>query len=552
MFFTWHVKMIRAEQRKRILQIINCNSQPSDESNLTWKVLIYDDRGASILASVLDFSSNLAEYGVTFHSSIKSKRTSIQDVPAVYFIEPNEENVLLILKDIKENVYDHFYINFISHISSDRLRDFAKEVAKISDGRSIGGIFDSYLDFTSRDDRRIELFDNDSFFEKLYGLKLQDSDLEVACENISDRIISVIKTCNQVPLILAKGELSKICAEMLSKKLQPILNILKNDNRPLLILADRSLDFVTMVHHGASYNALIDDLLEIDDRNGLLIGPKKRNSIFFNEDENVSEFKINKEHDHFWKEHCHKSFDYTLSQIKNYVQNFTNDYQSIENDVNAAIINMGELKSKRESMETHTKLCSQILALIQERKLDQLYHKEIECITNSSFKSVDKVFDISTLNSNDDKIRLLTVAYMTNSISDNDVEESVKGAEISFLKKFSGFKTFSQKGSSFFSSVAKRFTKNENILSRMPIAECARKALNGDDNVFDSVINLQQNVPVVRKNAIVIVIGGGCRNEFDGFEMLNDEKGSEGIEVTYGCTSFLRPDDFIHKLANLS
>ena len=52
----------------------------------------------------------------TLHMMIGAQRESIQDVAAIYFVSPTEENVELIAKDVSQRLYDSFHINFSSSV----------------------------------------------------------------------------------------------------------------------------------------------------------------------------------------------------------------------------------------------------------------------------------------------------------------------------------------------------------------------------------------------------------------------------------------------------
>ena len=55
-----------------------------------------------------------------------SERGEIPDVPAVYFCQPTEENLIRIGQDFSENLYSSYYLNFISPISRQKMEDLAQ------------------------------------------------------------------------------------------------------------------------------------------------------------------------------------------------------------------------------------------------------------------------------------------------------------------------------------------------------------------------------------------------------------------------------------------
>lgn len=46
---------------------------------------------------------------VTLHLNINSERSQVEDVPAVYFVEPTEANIAKIAEDLSKNLYESCY-----------------------------------------------------------------------------------------------------------------------------------------------------------------------------------------------------------------------------------------------------------------------------------------------------------------------------------------------------------------------------------------------------------------------------------------------------------
>ena len=54
------------------------------------------------------------------------KREPIKGVPAVYYVEPTEENIRRIVRDCSAPIYEINYINFSSSISRELMTSFAQ------------------------------------------------------------------------------------------------------------------------------------------------------------------------------------------------------------------------------------------------------------------------------------------------------------------------------------------------------------------------------------------------------------------------------------------
>lgn len=60
--------------------------------------------------------SELRKNGVSLHLLLNERRESISGVPAVYLVEPSEENIRRIIQDLSTTVYELAYLNFTSAI----------------------------------------------------------------------------------------------------------------------------------------------------------------------------------------------------------------------------------------------------------------------------------------------------------------------------------------------------------------------------------------------------------------------------------------------------
>lgn len=123
---------LRDMQIAAILRMLFLNEKNVDpnleeafnDQELQWKVLVLDVKSTAIISSVLRVN-DLLKAGVTVHSLIQQRRAPLPDVPAVYFVSPSQENVNLIVEDLKEDKYSDFYVNFTSTLDRELLEDFA-------------------------------------------------------------------------------------------------------------------------------------------------------------------------------------------------------------------------------------------------------------------------------------------------------------------------------------------------------------------------------------------------------------------------------------------
>uniref|UniRef100_A0A8D1VYM5 Sec1 family domain containing 1 n=1 Tax=Sus scrofa TaxID=9823 RepID=A0A8D1VYM5_PIG len=117
---------IRERQTVALKRMLNFNVPHVKNSagEPVWKVLIYDRFGQDIISPLLSVKE-LRDMGITLHLLLHSDRDPIPDVPAVYFVMPTEENIDRLCQDLRNQLYESYYLNFISAISRSKLEDIA-------------------------------------------------------------------------------------------------------------------------------------------------------------------------------------------------------------------------------------------------------------------------------------------------------------------------------------------------------------------------------------------------------------------------------------------
>ena len=70
-----------------------------------------------------------------------SDREAIPDVPAIYLVVPSSENIDRIIQDCRNQLYDSYYLSFISPISRNRLEDLAMGTIQANSVSQISKVF---------------------------------------------------------------------------------------------------------------------------------------------------------------------------------------------------------------------------------------------------------------------------------------------------------------------------------------------------------------------------------------------------------------------------
>jgi sec1 family domain-containing protein 1 len=151
---------------------------------------------------------------------LKSERSPVPDVPAVYFIEPNTDNIRQVGEDLKRKLYNKFYINFSSSVPRPILEELANVAIDADTSRSIVHVYDQYLSFLSLESNLFSLGFEDSYI-KLNDPQANDTSIEEAVDRTVNGLFSVLATLGCIPIIRCpRGNAAEMVAKKLDSKLR--------------------------------------------------------------------------------------------------------------------------------------------------------------------------------------------------------------------------------------------------------------------------------------------------------------------------------------------
>ncbi|KAM4662619.1 sec1 family domain-containing protein 1 [Discoglossus pictus] len=535
---------IREKQTVALKRMLNFNVPvvKSSTGEPVWKVLIYDRFGQDIISPLLSVKE-LRDMGVTLHLLLHSDRDAIPDVPAVYFVMPTEENVDRICQDLRTQLYESYYLNFISAISRSKLEDIASAALTANTVSHVSKVFDQYLNFITLEDDMFVLCNQNKelvSYRALNRSDITDTEMETLLDTIVDSLFCFFVTLGAVPIIRCpRGNAAEMVAVKLDKKLRENLRDARNslftgDNlgagqfsfqRPLLVLVDRNLDLATPLHHTWTYQALVHDVLDFHLNRVNLEEP----SAVENSPSGARPKKKNKKSydltvaDKFWQKHKGSPFP----EVAESVQQELESYRAQEDEVKrlktimglegedegaismlsdntakltSAVSSLPELLEKKRLIDLHTNVATAVLEHIKTRKLDVYFEFEEKLMSKSTLdKSLLDIISDPDAGTPEDKMRLFLISYITSAQppSETDLEQYKKALEdagcslapLNYIKQWKAF----AKMASMPANYGIGATKSKGLLSRVMNT--------GSQFVMEGVKNLvlkQQNLPVTR------------------------------------------------------
>ena len=587
-----------------ILQdIFSLKEDFSDEEELKFcfKILLFDDEAFNILSPLLKIYY-LREYNISLTLNIKDNREKISDIMAIYIVSLTKENLDYIYNDMKNQIFDNFYINFLSYDTSDInnkniLDEFYKKIAYLENNSCLYKISIIPINICL-------------YHPKIFSLNIKKPYLLLNSPNISDNIyqeyLSKISTGLFSSLFLMKTypvvKYHKgFFGDDIIKKVQNEFNYLfktypeikddfklkKDSKRTLLLILDRDIDLSIMLHHACSFAAMISDCFSIG------IGDNPNNNFNTNK-----KFNIDPVNDYIWNNKLHEVFidvgKYVYEEYKNFYKdmnfldkiNKPKDMEQLQNETEQFAKTIQTLRDKKlldNILLQESKAFEELNNIQKNKKLDAIYLMETnllkkkekinEATKNDFFKLL---YDYKeNENTKEDIYRLCLIYYLCN--SKNITKEEIIRIKPYILNKNAmnyikrkidetslrenninlGGKDYKRNNSMIMKGLYSAFNTISNLMISIEepsiSADLIDKLSRNQDIAnwvtYDFITkNIKEGGNYSYDNILCFFIGGGSFGEY---EYIYDKMSQNGYNVYYGTDYIYRPIEFLKDLEEL-
>ncbi|XP_023216749.1 sec1 family domain-containing protein 1-like [Centruroides sculpturatus] len=532
---------MRERQISALKRMLNFNMPPTKSTVIepVWKVLVYDRSGQDILSPLLSVKE-LRELGVTLHMLLHSDREPIPDVPAIYFVLPNDENISRIAQDFRNQLYDHYYLNFISPISRQKLEDLATASLNANCISSVSKVVDQYLNFITLEDDMFVLRHQDRESLSYYGINrgdVKDTEMDNILDGIVDSLFSVFVTLGTVPIIRSpRGNAAEMVAEKLDKKIRENLRDPRNSlftsdalqsgqfsfQRPLLVILDRNMDMATLFHHTWTYQALAHDVLDLQLNRLMIEEIEKPGHVGAKPLKKSKSYDLSNT-DKFWQQHKGSPFPIVAESVQEELESYRTSEEEVkrlkaamglEGDnsdetismlsdntakLTSAVSSLPELLEKKRLIDMHTTIATAILDHIKSRKLDVYFEIEEKILGKATLdKSLMDLITDPEAGTPTDKMRLFLISFICGpQMTDAEVDQYAAalldaGCDLNCLQYMKRWKTYSKMTISA-SQYGGAGTKTVSMFSKL--------MSHGSQFVMEGVKNLvvkKHNLPITR------------------------------------------------------
>ncbi|KAL6121442.1 hypothetical protein NUSPORA_01638 [Nucleospora cyclopteri] len=497
--------MLRLALKTQILKIFHAQNAP-------FKILILDERTKEILSPLFKVS-DLREAGICNHFLITDSRTSAKKIPAIYYVK----DFKLITEDVCRILYSSYFINSTVQIGRADLQNLAVKMSRKQQANRILAVNDTFTDF-------IPLFDD------FFSFNLPNSLLNEYNRETVTSLFSLFVTINENPFIVGNPLSFNICSQilkMLDNKIKTTKIIKNTIKRPLLILLEREIDFITPLMHTMGFLELINDVFNID-----------LNKV------DVDGMKINLDADSdFLKRERFHDFPTVVDQVEKDVLAYKKEIAARNinesSEISKMLENAPDLQRKNEIVNNLLNISVKAVSEVKERKLDEFYSME------RNFNQ-DELMELTDNGTENDIIRLC--ASMVGSKNADLIpailsKRKINSKILDYIKQFSTSEN----------TLKSRFTSTmKNILFKksIPIVNCVEDVLskirNDNINQFYETSSSSGSLYLNEISQVVVFIdGGACYTEL---KYLKELEAKYKIPFILGGTENLNADKFIRQI----
>ncbi|KAM7257785.1 hypothetical protein ACFE04_013526 [Oxalis oulophora] len=313
--------------------------------------------------------------------SISKSKESMSHLKAVYFLRPTSENIQLLRRQLANPRFGEYHL-FFSNI----LKDTQIHLLADSDEHEVvHQVQEFYADFVAIDPYHFT-FNMPSNHLYMLPAVVDPPSLQHFCDRVVDGLAAVFLALKRRPVIRYQRTSDTVkriaheAAKLMYQQESGLFDFRRTEISPLLLIIDRRDDPVTPLLNQWTYQAMVHELIGIQDNKVDL-----RNISKVPKDQ--QEIVLSSEQDAFFKANMYENFGDIGMNIKRMVDDFqqvaksNQSIQTIE-DMAKFVENYPEYRKMHGNVSKHVTLVTEMSKIVEERKLMLVSETEQELACN--------------------------------------------------------------------------------------------------------------------------------------------------------------------------
>ncbi|XP_075699393.1 vacuolar protein sorting-associated protein 45 isoform X1 [Rhinoderma darwinii] len=545
-----------------VLAVKQYVSKMIEDSGPGMKVLLMDKETTSVVSMVYTQSEILQKEVYLFERIDSANRENMKHLKAICFLRPTKENVDYLIKELRRPKYSVYFLYFSNVIS----KSDVKCLAEADEQEVVAEVQEFYGDYIAVNPHVFSL----NVVGCYQGRNWDPVQLSRATQGLTALLLS-LKKCPMIRYQLS-SEMAKRLAEGVKQvitKEYELFDFRRTEVPPLLLILDRSDDAITPLLNQWTYQAMVHELLGINNNR---IDLSRVPGI----SKDLKEVVLSAENDEFYANNMYLNFGEIGTNIKNLMEDFQRkkpkEQQKLESisDMKAFVENYPQFKKMSGTVSKHVTVVGELSRLASERHLMEVseVEQELSCQNDHSnaLQNVKRLLQNQRLPELD-AIRLVmlyalhyerhssnALQSLISDLRNRGVSEKYRRQLVSSVVEFGGKRV---RGSDLFSpkdavSITKQFFKGlkgvENVYTQHQpfLLDTLDQLIKGKlkDNTYPYVgPSTLRDRP---QDIIVFMVGGTTYEEAQTVYNLN--RTTPGVRIVLGGTTIHNTKSFLEEV----
>uniref|UniRef100_A0A663DVW9 Vacuolar protein sorting-associated protein 45 n=1 Tax=Aquila chrysaetos chrysaetos TaxID=223781 RepID=A0A663DVW9_AQUCH len=339
-----------------VLAVKQYVSKMIEDSGPGMKVLLMDRETTGIVSMVYTQSEILQKEVYLFERLDSANREAMKHLKAICFLRPTKENVEFLIQELRRPKYSIYFIYFSNVISKSDVKSLAEA-------------------------------DEQEVVAEVQGRSWDPAQLSRTTQGLTALLLS-LKKCPMIRYQLSSESAKRLaeCVKQVITKEYELFDFRRTEVPPLLLILDRSDDAITPLLNQWTYQAMVHELLGINNNR---IDLSRVPGI----SKDLREVVLSAENDEFYANNMYLNFAEIGSNIKNLMEDFQRrkpkEQQKLESiaDMKAFVENYPQFKKMSGTVSKHVTVVGELSRLVGERNLLEVSEVEQELACQNDHSS---------------------------------------------------------------------------------------------------------------------------------------------------------------------
>ncbi|XP_017584359.1 PREDICTED: vacuolar protein sorting-associated protein 45, partial [Corvus brachyrhynchos] len=306
-------------------------------------------------------------------------REPMKHLKAICFLRPTKENVELLVQELRRPKYSVYFIYFSNVIS----KSDVKALAEADEQEVVAEVQEFYGDYIAVNPHVFSL----NLLGCCRGHSWDPAQLTRTTQGLTALLLS-LKKCPMIRYQLSSEPAKRLaeCVKQVITKEYELFDFRRTEVPPLLLILDRSDDAITPLLNQWTYQAMVHELLGINNNR---IDLSRVPGI----SKDLREVVLSAENDEFYANNMYLNFAEIGTNIKNLMEDFQRrkpkEQQKLESiaDMKAFVENYPQFKKMSGTVSKHVTVVGELSRLVAERNLLEVSEVEQELACQSDHSS---------------------------------------------------------------------------------------------------------------------------------------------------------------------